>query len=101
MEWQENALNFHTFVKDVSPMPPKFSFPDLHGSGLIETGISLFSSETHKWGMDSTMASECGAETAEHIITPCPIYHHSHGAHALSDANKKLATWLMETCPAI
>ena len=48
-------------------------------------------------------ACECGAkeQTAEHEIIICPIYHHTNTARPLSDVDKSLGTWLMETCPAI
>ena len=32
MEWQENASQLNTFIKDVSPMPTGLAFPDLNGS---------------------------------------------------------------------
>ena len=48
----------------------------------LRTDVGLFRSETHKWCIASTVACECGAKkhTAEHVITSCPIYHHSNGA---------------------
>ena len=57
----------------------------------------------HKWGMAATSACKCGAkeQTAEQVITCCPIYHHPNGARALSDVHKSLVTWLKETCKAI
>ena len=46
--------------------------------------------------MDSTAARECGAkeQTAEYIITTCPIYHHLNEARAHLDVNKSQVTWL-------
>ena len=72
MKWPENASQFHTFIKDVvSPTPLELAFPDLHGSSLTaQTGVGLFMSETHKWGMASSATSECRAkeQKAEHVI---------------------------------
>ena len=88
MEWQENTFRLNTFAKDVSPAPLGVSFPRPAWVKLncFQTSIVLFSSEMHKWGMASMVACECGAkeQTADHVITSCPIYHHPNGAHALS-----------------
>ena len=52
-------------------MPLGISFPGLAWANLncFQTGIGLFHSEMHKWGMASMTACECGAskQTAEHI----------------------------------
>ena len=104
MEWQENASRLHRFIKDVNPKPSRFSFLRSAGVKLncLQIDIGLFCYKTHKWGMVSTTACECGAkQTAEHVITFFPIYHHPNGACALSDVSKNLATWLMKTCLAI
>ena len=75
-------------------MPSGFGFPRPAWVKLnrLRTGVGLFCSETHKWGMASTAACECGAkkQTAEHVITPCPIYHHSNGARVPLDVDKSL-----------
>ena len=50
----------------------ELAFPDLQNH--LQTGIGLFCSEIHKWGMDFLVAFECVAkeQTAKHGITPCP-----------------------------
>ena len=105
MEWQENTSQLHTFIKDVCPCLSGISFPRpaLVKLNHLCTGIGLFHSEMHKWFMASMAACECGAkgQTAQHIITSCCIYHHPNGAHAFSDVDKSLVTWLKETCSAI
>ena len=74
-------------------MLPGFSFPRPAWVKLnrLRIGVNLFRSEMHKWG---TAACEYGAkeQTAEHIITSCPIYHHPNRVRALSDVDKNLAT---------
>ena len=84
----------------------KLAFPDLHGSGLLNqlhTGVGLLRSETHKWAMTLSAVCKCGAkeQIAEHGITSCPIYHHPNRFHDLSDIDKNLVAWLMETYPAM
>ena len=106
MEWQENASQLHTFIKDVIPTSPEISFPRpawVNRFNRLRTGVGLFLSETYKWGMASMAACKCRAkeQTAEHVITSCFIYHHPNIARALSDVDKNLVTWLMKTFPAI
>ena len=96
MEWRENASRFHIFIKDVSPTPPRISFPKLAWVKLnhLQTGVGLFRSEMHKWGMASTAAYACGVkeQTTEHVIRSCPIHHHSNGDGALSESTKSWRT---------
>ena len=105
MEWQKNASRLHTFIEDVSPMSPAFSFPRPAWVKLnrLRSGVGIFLTKTHKWGAAFMAACECGAkeQTAKHIITSCPVYHHLNRAHAFLDVKKNLVTWLMETCPGI
>lgn len=35
---------------------------------------------------------------ADHVITSCPIYHHSNGTHCLSFLDDNLVSWLTCTC---
>ena len=77
MELQENASRPQKFNEDVSPTPPVISFPRPAWVRLIRlrTGIGLFRSERHKWGMASTAACDHGtkAKKAEHVIISCSI----------------------------
>ena len=105
MEWRENTSRLHTVVNTVSSTPPVISLPRLVWVKLnrFRTDIGLFRSETHKWDMASTAACECCTkeQTAEHVITSCPIYHCPNGVRVLLNVNKNLVTWLMETYLAI
>ena len=98
MKWRENVSGLLTYiyVKNVSPTPLGFTFsrPAWVTLNRLQTGVDLFRSETHKWDMAFTAACKCGAkeQTAEHVITSCPIYHHPNEACALSDVDKILAT---------
>ena len=86
-------------------MPLEFSFfrPEWVRLNCLSTNVGLFHSETHKCVMASTAACKCGAkeQTAEHVITFSPTDQHLNGAHAFSDVDKNLETWLMETCITI
>ena len=104
MGCKENNSQLHKFSKNVSPTPLVicFSRSALAKSNHFGTRIGLFRSETHKWGMASTAACECGAEeqAAENVILSCPIYHHLNGFCALSHFDKSLATSQKEIYPA-
>ena len=77
-------------------MPLGFSFPRPAWVRFcrLQTGVGLFRPKTHKWNIAPTAACECGTkeQTAEHVITSCPIYHHPNTFRALSNVAKK-------TCP--
>ena len=105
MEWRENPSQHDTFIEDLSPTPPGLI---ISGSASVKlnrprTGVVLFHSKTHEWGMVSTATCECDAreQKAEHVITFGPIYHHPNRTRALSDVDKSLVTRLMKTCSAI
>ena len=58
----------------------------------------------HKWSKASAASCECGAQeqTADHIMTSCPIYRHRNGIRGLFTVNGSLARWLLSgTCPFI
>ena len=83
---------FIKFVKDVSPRIAGISFP-IWSIPLrnVQMGYRFYSNR------------KCGTkkQTAEHIITSCPIYHHPNGARDFSDVDKNLAMYPMETSPEI
>ena len=106
MEWQGSTSRLHhAFIPDVSTSPPGMHFPRPAWVRLnrLRTGVGLFRSTMHRWGMAPTAACECGAEeqTADHVITSCPIYSHPNGARGLAAVDESLLTWLSDTCPAI
>ena len=72
MEHGENASTLHTFIKDVCPTLQRLNFPRSAWVRLnrLRTGVGLLRLETHKWGVASTAACECGAkeQTAKHIL---------------------------------
>ena len=68
-----------------TPSHWKCIYPDHPGSGLIVSGLTLVYSIqkcTDEVAMAPTAACECDADeeqTADHIITPCPIFHDQQG----------------------
>ena len=94
MKWRENASGLHllNLLKISAKGYRELAFP-----------FGLFHSETYKWGIASTATRKCGTkkQTAEHLITSCPIYHHPNGTRDFLDVNKNLAMYPMETSPEI
>ena len=76
-EQEERASRLHSYFAHVGSLPPGMHLPRLAWVRLnrLRTGIGLFRSTMHKWGMAPSPASECGAnkQTADHLITSCPI----------------------------
>ena len=80
VERGENGSKLHIFIGNVGPTPPGCGFPRPAWVRVnrLRIRVGLSRSKMHKWDMDSTAACECGVkeQTAEHVITSCPIYHH-------------------------
>ena len=104
-EWQEYASRLHGFIADVGFLPSGIHFPIPAWVRLnrLQTGVGLFRSTMHKWGMAPSPACECGADeqTADYLIISCPIYRHPNGAGGLASDDMTLKDWLLNTCPAV
>ena len=103
--WREGISRLHVFFDDVDALSPGMglSRPAWDRLNRLRTGVGLFRSSMHKWGMASTASCECGEEkqTANHIIISCPIQRYPNGIRGLFTVNESLARWLSNTCPAI
>ena len=59
----------------------------------------------HKWGLAPSPNCECGAseQTADHVLTACPIHRAPHGARGLTVLDDETRCWLsglMTSLPA-
>ena len=56
----------------------------------------------HKWGLAPSPNCECGAseQTADHVLTMCPIHRVPHGARGLTVLVTKLDAGLITSLPA-
>ena len=54
-------------------------------NGFLPTGVGRFHSSIQKWGFAPLPNCECGAseQTADHVLTACPIHRAPHGARGL------------------
>ena len=70
-----------------------------------ETGarpVGRFHSSMHKWGLAPSPNCECGAseQTADHVLTACPIHRAPHGARGLTVLDDELDAGLVTPLPA-
>ena len=56
----------------------------------------------HKWGLVLSPNCECGAseQTADHVLTACPIHRAPHGARGLTVLDDKTRAGLITPLPA-
>ena len=57
----------------------------------LQTGVGRFYLSMHKWGLTPSLNCECGAseQTADHVLTACPIHWAPHGARGLTVLDDK------------
>ena len=65
------------------------------------TGVGQFHLSMHKWGLAPSPNCECGAseQTADHVLTACPIHRAPHGAQGLTVLDE-LDAGLVTSLPA-
>jgi len=78
-EWQKNTSRLHTFIPSPSLSPPEMTLtrPSWVRRNRLRSGVGLFRSTMHKWGLVPSANCRCGAEeqTADHILPSCTLYH--------------------------
>ncbi|CAM4567709.1 unnamed protein product [Leuciscus chuanchicus] len=64
----------------------------------LRTGVGRYKASMRKWGLEDRAVCECGEpeQTAEHIITTCPLYKPPSEA-GLFDVGPEMRTWLSST----
>ena len=62
----------------------------------LPTDVGRFHSSMHKWDLAPLPNCECGAsaQTADHVLTACPIHRASHGARGLTVLDDEIRYWL-------
>ena len=99
-EYYENASRLRAFVPETSARPVGMGLPRAAWVKLnrLRTGVGRFHLFMHKWGLAPSPNCECGAseQTADDVLTECPIHRAPHGARGLT----KLDAGLMTSLPA-
>ena len=97
-EYCENAFRLRVFVPDTGARPVGMGLPRATWVKLnrLRTGVGRFHSSMHKWGLAPSPNCECGAseQTADHVLTACPIHRAPHGARGLTVLDDKSRCWL-------
>ena len=87
-EYCENASRLCAFVPETSARPVGMGLPRAAWVNLnrLRTGVGRFHSSMHKWGLAPSPNCECGTfeQTADHVLTACPIHRAPHGARGLT-----------------
>ena len=87
-EYYKNASKIRAFVPGTGARPVGMGLPRATWVKLnrLQTGVGRFHSSMHKWGLAPSPNCECGAseQTADHVLTACPIHRAPHGAQGLT-----------------
>ena len=97
-EYCEGASRLRAFVSETGARPVGMGLPRAAWVKLnrLGTGVGQFHSSLHKWGLAPSPNCECGAseQTADHVLTACPIHRALHGARGLTDLDDETRCWL-------
>ena len=87
-EYCENASRRRAFVPRTSARPVGMGLPRAAWVKLnrLRTGVGLFYSSMHKWGLAPSPNCKCGIseQTTDHVLTVCPIHRAPHGVRGLT-----------------
>ena len=104
-EYCENASRLHAFVPETGVRPVGMGLPRAAWVKLnrLRTGVGRFHSSMHKWGLAPSPNCECGAseQTADHLLTACPIHRAPHGARGLTVLDDETQCWLNDITASI
>ena len=104
-EYCENASRLRAFVPETGARPVGMGLPRAAWVKLnrLWTGVGRFHSSMHKWGLAPSPNCECGAseQTADHVLTACPIHQAPHGARGLTVLNHETRCWHNNTTASI
>ena len=105
MEYCENASRLRAFVPEIGARPVVMGLFRVAWVKLnrLWTGVGRFHSSMHKWGFAPSPNCECGAfeQTADHVLTTCPIHRAPHGARGLTVWDDETRCWLNDITASI
>ena len=99
---QSNTSRLRTFIPDVNPKPLGMYLPRPPWVRLncLRTGVSLFRSTMYRW-IWLPQRPVSVAQTADHIITSYPVFHHPNRGLGLESVDDETVAWMNNTCPNI
>ena len=97
-EYCVGAFRLRVFVPGTSARSVGMGLPRATWVKLnrLRTGVGRFHSSMHKWGLAFSPNYECGAseQTADHVLTACPIHRAPQGARSLTVLDDETRCWL-------
>ena len=97
-EYCENASRFRVFVPRTGARPVGMGLPRAARVQLnhLRTGFERFYSSLNRWGLAPSPNCERSAseQTADHVLTACPIHRAPHGARDLRVLDDETRCWL-------
>ena len=104
-EYCENASRLRAFVPRTGARPVGMGLPRATWvkPNRLRTGVGRFHSSMHRWGLAPSPNCECDAseQTADHVLTACPIHRAPHGARGLTVLDDETRCWLNNTTASI
>ena len=107
VEWQPPTSRPHENIVSPFKCCPGSDLPRqaLVKLNRLPTGVGCFNADMWRWGslQKSTCDFEADQQTANHIITVCPLYRPPNGLHGLIDVDADATTreWLLSKFPEI
>ena len=97
-EYCERVSRFRNFAPGTGARPIGIGLPRAAWVKInrLRTGVGRFHSSMHKWGLAPSQNCECGVseQTADHVLTACPIHRAPHGARGLTVLDDETRCWL-------
>ena len=97
-EYYENVSRLRAFAPETGARPVGMGLPQAAWVKLnrLRTGIGRFHLSMYKWGLALSPNCECGDsdQTADHVLTACPIHWAPHGAQGLTVLDDETRCWL-------
>ena len=107
VEWQPSTSRLREYVVSPSKCCPGSDLPRQAWVKLnrLRTGIGRLNGDMWRWGLSKSPACDFRGDqqTANHIITECPLYCPPNGLHGLIDVDADATTrkWLLSKFPEI
>ena len=104
-EYCENAFRLRAFVSGTGARLVDIGLSRAVWVKLnrLRTGVRKFHSSMHKWDLAPSPNYECGAseQTADHVLTACPIHRTPHGVRGLTVLDDETQCWLNDITASI
>ena len=104
-EYCEYASRLRAFVLQTGARSVGMGLPRVPWVKLnrLRTGVGRFHLSILKWGLAPLPNCECGAseQTADHVLTVCPVHRAPHGARGLTVLDDETRCWLNNTTAGI